>query len=485
MFLSLVVAASTIAIVAQDQVVLRSAPKDSAAQQTLLWQGDSLEIRGEKMDYLQVYDHRRERAGYVKASQLRLVRLDADALPEIKAVLRFVKERPGSEALGISYVAAYMKAAAAADMNSGTTAEVFDTLGTLAERLAKRAGMKNSESNKNLLAAHLEVAAYYGVQIKSYDYDGTVQLCYEGDAFRRVLSLPATAEQSARATLALTRHDCVDPALPAIQKASYEQWRAEILDKLNTQALPEYLKNRVRMRKAGVWASISYYNARKNSNAPATLEAAQRSINELAAVNKEELPDEDQATYADAAVRVGATRWAAEPTIAIKNDLYVKTQAGEPGQTCVSLIDARPYSKSKNKGQELELVKKCTYSVVWIASARVNANQSQLVLAVSPLPTWRETWIFHQVNQEWIIDVVPPANTNPELAYVEFAGWVPSTNKILLAREAKKEGRYQRSFEVFNLERLQVENFADKPSSLNLFHKWQDALWKKQTISLR
>ena len=33
------------------------------------------------MDYLQVYDHRRERAGYIKASQVRLVRTDADAAP--------------------------------------------------------------------------------------------------------------------------------------------------------------------------------------------------------------------------------------------------------------------------------------------------------------------------------------------------------------------------------------------------------------------
>lgn len=67
----LATALTVIAIVTQDQAVLRAAPRESAAQHALLWQGDSLEIRGSKGDYLQVYDHRRERAGYLRASQVR------------------------------------------------------------------------------------------------------------------------------------------------------------------------------------------------------------------------------------------------------------------------------------------------------------------------------------------------------------------------------------------------------------------------------
>ena len=59
----------TLAIVTQDQATLRAAPRDSAAQQAALWQGDALEIRGQRMDYLQVYDHRRERAGPSRAER--------------------------------------------------------------------------------------------------------------------------------------------------------------------------------------------------------------------------------------------------------------------------------------------------------------------------------------------------------------------------------------------------------------------------------
>jgi hypothetical protein len=62
----LATALTVIAIVTQDQAGLRAAPRESAAQHAVLWQGDSLEIRGAKGDYLQVYDHRRERAGYVR-----------------------------------------------------------------------------------------------------------------------------------------------------------------------------------------------------------------------------------------------------------------------------------------------------------------------------------------------------------------------------------------------------------------------------------
>ena len=68
--------------------------RDSAQQQTVLSQGDTLEVRGEKQDYLQVYDHRRERAGYVRASQVRRTSLTSAEAPELLVVARFVRDTP-------------------------------------------------------------------------------------------------------------------------------------------------------------------------------------------------------------------------------------------------------------------------------------------------------------------------------------------------------------------------------------------------------
>ncbi|MBY0573744.1 MAG: hypothetical protein K2P84_08695, partial [Undibacterium sp.] len=283
------------------------------------------------------------------------------------------------------------------------------------------------------------------------------------------------SEQKARAALALTRSDCIDPAMRPSERASLDQWRADVLNRVNTTNLPEYLKNRIHMRKANVGASIAFQTARKMDNPQ---EVASRAINELAAVNKEELSDEDLITYAEAGVRVGTSRWAAEPITTNKSTLQILTRPGATGETCIHLVDSTHELKNP-------LAKRCTYSVVWTASARTHPQNKALTLAVQPMDGWRELWLFHQTSQGWIIDVLPPTNTNPELAYVEFAGWIPATNKMLVAREAKIDGRFKKSFEVVNMDTLQVENFADKPNSLSVFYKWQDPIWKHQTLSLR
>jgi hypothetical protein len=106
-------------------------------------------------------------------------------------------------------------------------------------------------------------------------------------------------------------------------------------------------------------------------------------------------------------------------------------------------------------------------------------------LAVQPLDTWREMWVFRQEPTGWIVDVVPPATDTPDLGYVEFAGWVPGHTKLLAAREAKVDGRYKIRFELLNLSSLEVERWADKPSSLSVFYRSQAPAWKARTVSIR
>ena len=463
---------SATAIVVQDSTPLRAAAKDSAQQQAVLWQGDALEVRGRRLDYLQVYDHRRERAGFVRAAQVRVLSLRPDSAPELLAVVRFLRDSSGAEALGIGYAAAYLKAAPA----NAIGAEPFDALGTMAERLAQRASTNKNKANDVAIAAHLEVVAGYGVNIRSFEHDGRMQLCYDGDAFRRVLALKATDDEKARAALALTRQECIDPAITPVDRVALDKWRAEVLDRAPRANLPEYLKNRLRMRSAAVWAGIAFERTRHGDSA---LDAANLAVQELAAINRLDLADDDLAAYNDAAMRVGASRWGAEPErTPPPAGLAIVTSPGQPGETCIKLLD-------RKRDLVHPLLQRCTFGTVWTNSARTNAYGSALALAVQPLESWREMWVFHLSGEGWRIDIVPPGDDAPALGYIEFAGWVPGGKQMLAAREVRSAGRFTRSFEVLDLETLAVQKRVDNPQALSLFYRWQDPAWKGQTVSLR
>jgi hypothetical protein len=111
--------AADVAIVLREAAALRGEARDAKRQRAALSQGDMLEVRGERLDYLNVYDHRRERAGFVRASHVRRLALSADEAPELLALVRYLRDAPGSEGLGIPLVAAYVQAAPAARIPVG------------------------------------------------------------------------------------------------------------------------------------------------------------------------------------------------------------------------------------------------------------------------------------------------------------------------------------------------------------------------------
>ncbi len=475
------------AIVTANEASLRAAPRDSAQQQAQLWQGELLEVRGERMDYLQVYDHKRERAGFVRASQVRRTALSPSEAPELLSVLRFVASNPGNEALGIGLAAAYIKAAPAEVLNGEGGIEAFDALGSMAERLARRASgtAPLGRQSQDSLSAHLDVARHYGVRFTSYEQEGRMQVCYDGEAFRRVLAMKSSGEQRARAALALTKPECVDTGLQPLARAQVDQWRAEVLERVDTAALPGYLKNRIQMRRAGIYSAIAYQRVRQGQAGDA---AAQRASAELAGVSRDELTDDDQPQYNDAAMRVNASRWAALPAAAPApsvGGLGVVMQANPSGETCVLLVDAK-------NGERNPLARRCTYSVVWANSVTVNREGTALALAVQPLEGWRELWLFRKdgkgkdaKDSAWSISILPPATTGPELGYAEFAGWVPGGTQMLVAREARGEGKYRRNYEVMKLDTLVPERQSGDPSQLGAFQRWQDPAWKRMSASLR
>ncbi|CAB5659507.1 putative carboxyl-terminal-processing protease, deltaproteobacterial [Delftia tsuruhatensis] len=474
------------AIVVQDQASLRASPRDGAQQQASLWQGEVLEVRGERLDYLQVWDHKRERGGFIRASDVRRVDLTEAEAPALLAVLRFMQETPGAEALGIGLAAAYLQAAPAKALAGAEGVQAFDALGGFADRLARRASAAApGKASGATLSAHLDVAQGYGLRFATHEVEGRMQVCYEGEFFRRVLAMPsADAPQRARAALALTRPECVSPDLPVHERAGLLAWQTDVLERVDVAGLPGYLRNRVQMRRASVWSAMAFQQARKNAGDPAVATSAARALAELTGVGKAELPDEDQSEYNNAAMRVSAVRWALVPTPAAAamapagGRPTLLTEPGAPGETCVLLVDARHDAKAP-------LLRRCTYGVVWTASASTNREGSAVALAVQPMEGWRELWVLRKTEAGWLADVLPPAATVPEIGVAEWAGWVPGGQRMLVARESRGQGRYRKAFEVLMLDGLTTERVTHDVSALPLFQRWQDPAWKRQTLSLR
>ena len=72
-----------------------------------------------------------------------------------------------------------------------------------------------------------------------------MQVCYDGEAFRRVLAMAQAApDQRARAALGLTRPGVHRPG-PACARAraGVQEWQAQVLERVEVAALPTYLRN--------------------------------------------------------------------------------------------------------------------------------------------------------------------------------------------------------------------------------------------------
>lgn len=461
---------ATLAIVLPDHAALRAAPQSSAVELATLWQGDVLEVRAERADYLQVYNYRREQGGYLRRDATSLVSLGESSAPELLAVVRFLRASPGREALGISYGAAYLRAVP----TGALTAEPLDAIAAMAERLADQASAGNGL--RKGLAAQLEVIEQFGVRMRSFERDGQTRLCYDGELYRQVLTLShATTEERAHAALGLTRADCIDPSLGPIPRASLDEQRKAILDVIADRDLSAMTRSRLHARRAAVLASIAFEQAR--SHTPSG-EAADRAMTELLQVHPEDLGEDRRFEFVDAAVRVGAIRWAASTLSGRTEPLTLTATPGEPGQTCVSLAPAMapPHAAPVSR--------RCTYGIVWLASAQSIAQGEGLVLAVQPLESWRELWVFHRYAGSWRVDVLSPALTDPNEGYVEFAGFVPHNRCLLVVREVKIGARFSRRFQELRLDDLTVVRQAHTPMLLPDFRRWQDVTWRRETLAL-
>jgi hypothetical protein len=460
--------AAALAIVVADHTSLRSGAQSGATELTTLWQGDVLEVRGERAGYLQVYNYRRERGGYLRSESVRPLGLTESDAPQLLAVLRFLREARGSEALGISYGAAYLKAVPSAAL----TAEPLEAIALMAERLADAAsGGTNLATD---IGAHLDVASQSGIRMRSFERNGRIHTCYDGELFHRVLTLPrASAEERALAALSLTRSDCIDPALGAAARTALDRERAAMLAGIPEGDLTALTRSRLHARRAAIWASLAFEEARGGE--PYGV-AGRSAVSELLSVRANDLGEDRVSEYTDAVLRVSASRWARAVASAQLERFTLTVAPGDPGQTCIALHN--PQSGART------LVQRCTYGVPWLASAQLIAQGQAVVLAVQPLESWRELWIFHAKGDTWIADVLPPGFDEPEEGYIDYAGYVPATKRLLIVRELKDRGHFRRSFEELRLDDLVTVRQASRPDLLRDFGRWQDVGWRRDTLAL-
>ena len=474
--------ALVVALVTQDATPLRSDARETAARQTQLYAGDWLEVRGERQGWLSVYDHRHERPGYVRPAQVRSYAVAESSARDLAAVIDFVRDTPGQEALGIGYAALFLRAAPA----SAVGGELFDALGVMAERLGRRASSRWARPNDTTLAAQLEVAGSYGVKFTSFEQNGRTRVCYDGEAYRRVLALAAPAQAKARAALGLTDPACVDPALSQAARDQLLAWQADALAKAdpNATTLAPWLVDRLRLRRAAVQAQLAYVRARKRDDKGAA-QAATDAMRELALVDKTQLNDDDLPSYDEAAVRVASVRAASEPRPAQPSRLEVRVAAGHDGlESCVDVAQGGH-----------ELIQHCTYAVVWPSSLRVSPRGDALTLAQSPLPGWTELVLIRKGAGGWTATPLAPAAIDPDLGYVEAAGWSPDGARLLVAREARMTGPLgqpntlapwiARSFQIVRAADLVVEKQAAHLDNFVSFRRWATPDWQRTTVALR
>ncbi len=408
-----------VALVVNGPSPLRAAPHENAPRQAALAPGDWLEVRGERQGYLQVYDHRRELPGYVRPAAVRTYAVDESAAPKLGDLVEYFSDAPGQESVGIGYAALFLRAAPA----QAVGASLFDALGTMAERLARRASARVAKAGDASLAAEIEVAESYGVQFVRFEEDGATRVCYDGEAFRRVLALGGSGPARVRAALGLTDPACIDPALGPTPALALAKWQAGVLDGVDPAtlgpAVPAYESARLRLRRSIVQAELSYLAERTGDPALAR-QASEGAKRELELVDRSTLADDDRLVYEEAALHAATVRWADESPAPVSPDFDIEIAAGSPGQSCVRL--------RKHASQQAPLLEHCVYGVVWPSSVRVAPHDAAVALVVQPLAGWSELLVLHPSPAGWTADTMAPAAIDPELGYVEPAGFTPTAN---------------------------------------------------------
>jgi len=158
------------------------------------------------------------------------------------------------------------------------------------------------------------------------------------------------------------------------------------------------------------------------------------------------------------------------------------------GETCVRVLGASGGATPANDNASPKtLAERCTYGVTWPSALRWAPSGTVATLAVQPLASWTELWVMRHdaATDTWTIETLTPATTEPDVGYVESAGFSPDGAHLLVVREARVAGHATRKFQVLAASTLAVELQCTDVTKLSAFKRWQAAWWKAGTLALR
>jgi len=497
-----------IAIVVDAPVPLRASARAAAPTQAQLWRGDLLEVRGAVPGYLRVYDHRRERPGFVRPAQVRRYPRGPAALPELTAIALFLRDQPGSEELGIAYASlARSIGAAAPGADAGTPSPggpdsagdpLDDALAAMTDRLARRASQTRAVPDPSLALA-LDVVAAHGVKLVALERDGHVVYCSDGAAEARTLAR-GDATERARAALWLTQPRCGDSSASPARQLEWNEWRAGIAASVEpAEAAPEP-GVKLRLRRAEIWSQLAFLREGADQ-----VEAARSAQRELALADRARLAEDDQAQFDEVEVRVAAARWPAAGELAAagappgeQTGALAAAEAHAPGfrlrrAPALGRGGVELFAEGRTRPDAAALVSIPSSAIPRFASFDAAPAGRAAALVVQPLASWSELWVFHQVgqgrgksaSQAWVRSVLVPAATEPGVGSVECAGFTPQGKSMLVVRQAMVNGKLQRSFQELSVDTLRVLAQSDHVEGVRAFARWASPQWRAQTTALR
>jgi hypothetical protein len=215
------------------------------------------------------------------------------------------------------------------------------------------------------------------------------------------------------------------------------------------------------LRRAEALSHLAWWRTRQGGDGGA---AASEAIRQLSLVDAGKLGDAAAARDL-AALHVASSRFAAERIG--PGALPLGINPGRPGETCLHAFG----------------VERCTYAQVWAASAR--GARGMIVVAVQPLPSWTELWVFTGHGGKGRVAILPPAAADPDIGYVETAGISGDGTRMAVVREALIGGRLLRRFQVVRTRDLKVLSSGREPSLARGFSSLASAWWTANALALR